>query len=516
MRERRAAQSRPARWAPSRCSRCARQATPEEMQAAIRNVVGEAPVKKGRVKLDMPPLVENGNTVPLTVTVESPMTAHDHVKAIHVFNEKNPQPNVIGVHLGPRAGRAAILDPHPARRHADGGRDRGTERRLVLVRQRRRHRHAGGLPGGRLDGPRPDQRPAKAKRGEVIEIKTLISHVDGDRLSPRRQSAQAIPRDIISRFVCTYNGEEVFRADLYPGDRRQPVHQLLCNGDRERHARVPVDRRQRLSSETEHGRASPSNEGRSRRRFLADGAGRRMPPGSAAFVICRRGFACLGGRDSAGSDRRSGYADHEPETRAMQDDDTANPGMLWVLEGEALWSAEGRGRQPLMRRLPRRRGAQHEGAWRRAIRRSTPARPAHRSRTADQHLPRRAAAGAAVALREPGSARADGLRGAPVARLPIARQATQRLAPFIDAGRDFFDRRQGQLNLSCAQCHDDNWGKRLAGNVVPQGHPTGYPLYRLEWQSLGSLQRRLRNCISGMRAEVRTTARPNSWTSNSS
>ena len=60
---------------------------------------------------------------------------------------------------------------------------------------------------------------------------------------------------------------------------------------------------------------------------------------------------------------------------------------------------------------------------------------------------------------------------------------------------------QGQLNLSCAQCHDDNWGKHLAGNVVPQGHPTGYPVYRLEWQSLGSLQRRLRNCMIGMRAE---------------
>ena len=78
------------------------------MRAAIRNVVGEAPVRKGRVELDVPPLVENGNTVSLVVTVDSPMTATDHVKAIHVFNEKNPQPNVISVHLGPRAGRAKI------------------------------------------------------------------------------------------------------------------------------------------------------------------------------------------------------------------------------------------------------------------------------------------------------------------------------------------------------------------------------------------------------------------------
>ena len=84
------------------------EATPAAMQAAIRNVVGEAPVKPGKVKLDMPPLVENGNTVQYTVSVESPMTPADHVKAIHVFVEKNPQPNVISVHLGPRAGRASF------------------------------------------------------------------------------------------------------------------------------------------------------------------------------------------------------------------------------------------------------------------------------------------------------------------------------------------------------------------------------------------------------------------------
>jgi sulfur-oxidizing protein SoxY len=81
-------------------------ATPEMMKNAVRTVIGEAPVKKGKVKLDLPPLVENGNSVPCTVAVESPMTAADHVKAIHIFNEKNPQPNVISVKLGPRAGRA--------------------------------------------------------------------------------------------------------------------------------------------------------------------------------------------------------------------------------------------------------------------------------------------------------------------------------------------------------------------------------------------------------------------------
>jgi sulfur-oxidizing protein SoxY len=84
------------------------EATPASMQAAIRHIIGEAAVNKGKVTLDVPPLVENGNTVALTVTVDSPMTAADHVKAIHIFNEKNPQPNVIGIYLGPRAGKANV------------------------------------------------------------------------------------------------------------------------------------------------------------------------------------------------------------------------------------------------------------------------------------------------------------------------------------------------------------------------------------------------------------------------
>jgi sulfur-oxidizing protein SoxA len=83
----------------------------------------------------------------------------------------------------------------------------------------------------------------------------------------------------------------------------------------------------------------------------------------------------------------------------------------------------------------------------------------------------------------------------------IEERSDDRLRPFVENGRALFSLRQGQLNLSCSQCHDDNWGKRLAGATVPQGHPTGYPLYRLEWQTLGSLQRRLRNCLVGMRAE---------------
>ena len=83
-------------------------ATPATMTAAIREVVGEAQVHEAKVALDLPPLVENGNAVPMTVTVESAMTAADHVKAVHVFNEKNPQPYIASFRLGPRAGKAKI------------------------------------------------------------------------------------------------------------------------------------------------------------------------------------------------------------------------------------------------------------------------------------------------------------------------------------------------------------------------------------------------------------------------
>ena len=84
------------------------EATPATLSTAIRNVVGEAPLKSGKIKIDIPPLVENGNTVPMTISVASPMTADDHVKSIHVFNEKNPLPNIGNFYLGPQAGRAQV------------------------------------------------------------------------------------------------------------------------------------------------------------------------------------------------------------------------------------------------------------------------------------------------------------------------------------------------------------------------------------------------------------------------
>jgi L-cysteine S-thiosulfotransferase len=86
--------------------------------------------------------------------------------------------------------------------------------------------------------------------------------------------------------------------------------------------------------------------------------------------------------------------------------------------------------------------------------------------------------------------------------MPIDIEINEANKPHLESGKAFFHARQGQLNLACAQCHDDNWGKKLAGTPIPQAHPTGYPIYRLEWQTVGSLARRLRNCLTGMRAEL--------------
>jgi sulfur-oxidizing protein SoxA len=200
------------------------------------------------------------------------------------------------------------------------------------------------------------------------------------------------------------------------------------------------------------------------------------------------------------SERRSGYDFMSRETRAMQDDDTANPGMLWVLEGGALWGRK-------------------VGAAGRACADCHGDARASMKGVAARHPSFDAAKNRPVSLDQRINAcRADRQQAPPLAYesrellaltayvarqsrgLPIEIAIDARTQPFLDAGRATFHRRQGQLNLSCSQCHDDQWGRQLAGNVIPQAHPTGYPLYRLEWQGLGSLQRRLRNCLVGIRA----------------
>jgi len=200
-------------------------------------------------------------------------------------------------------------------------------------------------------------------------------------------------------------------------------------------------------------------------------------------------------------ERKSGYEFMGPETRAMQDDDTANPGTLWVLDGEAAWKRKAgaagkacadchgdasRSMKGVAARYPAFNAArgrpvnldQRINVCRQDQQRATPLPPESKELLALSTY---------VAHQSRG--------------MPIEVAIDERTRPFFEAGRATFHRRWGQLNFACAQCHDDNWKGRLAGAPITQGHPTGYPIYRLEWQALGSLQRRLRNCVVGMRVE---------------
>ena len=205
--------------------------------------------------------------------------------------------------------------------------------------------------------------------------------------------------------------------------------------------------------------------------------------------------------DGPDPDRRSGYDFMRRETRAMQDDDAANPGLLWVTDGERLWRA------PAGSAGTACVGCHGEASTSmRGVAARYPAFDPAAGRPIDLEqriiqcrLERQTAP--PLAYESPELLALTAYVGRQSRGLPIDVGADPRLAPFLDAGRALYQRREGQLDLACAQCHDQYAGRRLAGNAVPQGHPTGYPVYRLEWQSLGSLQRRLRNCLTGIRAE---------------
>lgn len=211
-------------------------------------------------------------------------------------------------------------------------------------------------------------------------------------------------------------------------------------------------------------------------------------------------FAMASAAEIAPRDRRSGFEDLGPETRAMQRDDEINPAMLWVRDGAELWaSAPSAG-------VPACSGCHGEAASLRGVAARYPAwdaasrRPIDlQGRIAQCRQDRQNATPFGYESRE-----LLGLTAFVAMQsrgLPIAPVDEAGLAPAREEGRALFMRRIGQLGLACADCHDDHWGRRLGAATIPQAHPTGYPLYRLEWQGLGSLQRRLRNCMTGMRAE---------------
>jgi len=200
-------------------------------------------------------------------------------------------------------------------------------------------------------------------------------------------------------------------------------------------------------------------------------------------------------------ERRTGYDDMSPALQAMQDD-PMNPGAFWVLEGERRWSepagstgqscADCHGSAEIsMRGVAARYPAWDEGS-------SAPVDLSGRivlcqirhqgiADFQDGADPGRLALLAYLAYQSRG--------------MPIAPDPDPRLAPARAIGEALFSTRMGQLNLSCAQCHDDNAGGFLASARIPQAHPTGYPQYRLEWETLGTLDRRLSSCMTGVRAE---------------
>ena len=201
------------------------------------------------------------------------------------------------------------------------------------------------------------------------------------------------------------------------------------------------------------------------------------------------------------AEKRSGYDDASPATRAMQDDDASNPAFLWVQQGESLWSerpaggarscADCHGDATRSMHGVAARYPMFDGKLGRPI---TLEQRINQCRTERQH----------AAKLTPDSDAMLGLTayvGLQSRGLPVQVSIDGPARPFFEAGQALFTQRQGQLNLSCSQCHDGLAGQRLGGSVIPQGQPNGYPEYRLEWQSMGSLYRRIRNCLVGVRAE---------------
>jgi len=195
----------------------------------------------------------------------------------------------------------------------------------------------------------------------------------------------------------------------------------------------------------------------------------------------------------------SGYDDASPAVQAMQDDDGANPAMLWVATGRTLWDQPAgpaaqscrtcHGPPDSLRGAAARHPATLETRinWSRTMHQGAPALP--------EEGEAMLSLAALVGLQS---------RGLPVA---VARDDVME-AGAVEAGEALFTARMGQLNLSCADCHDGLAGGRLGGARIPQGRVNAYPEYRLEWQGLGGLLRRIRNCMTGVRAEPFPAASP--------
>ncbi len=207
-------------------------------------------------------------------------------------------------------------------------------------------------------------------------------------------------------------------------------------------------------------------------------------------------------------ERRSSYELMSRDTRAMQDDDATNPATLWLLDGEALWHRKAGAAESACATCHGDARTTMKGvAARYPAFDTTRGRPINLEQRINVCRTEQQKANA-LPFESKELLALTAYIGRQSRGLPIAITIDERTRPFLEAGREMFFRRHGQLNLACSQCHNDHWGRKLAGNPIPQAHPTGYPLYRLEWQGVGSLARRLRNCLTGIRAEPYAAGSP--------
>jgi sulfur-oxidizing protein SoxA len=197
--------------------------------------------------------------------------------------------------------------------------------------------------------------------------------------------------------------------------------------------------------------------------------------------------------------RQSSYYLMTPENRAMQDDSNLNPALFWVMDGLKLWKEKTGNKNISCASCHGDSGQRMAGVAAQfpKIQKGklqTLEGQINQCRTSRQEAP-------ALAYENKELLALTTFVATQSKGLPIAVQETPQNKKDLQLGRQFFNERMGQLNLSCAQCHQDRAGLKLGGSLIPQGHPTAYPIYRIEWQTMGSLQRRLRNCMSGVRAQ---------------
>ena len=199
---------------------------------------------------------------------------------------------------------------------------------------------------------------------------------------------------------------------------------------------------------------------------------------------------------------RSGIEFSGADVRVMQSDDAANPGLLWVERGEKLWNARTAAADRSCASCHGNGSASMRGVATHYPRRDATSGKLFdlEARINDCRMRRQQAS--ALQRESDDLLSLTAYVGYQSRGLPLAVVIDDGARAAFERGRAFYYRRQGQMNLGCAHCHEHNWGKRLLTETISQGHPNAFPAYRLEWQSLGSLQRRIRACLFGVRAEM--------------